>query len=250
MALRVILLLVMAFLAQSDRVSERKVSSWPRGNYGLLSTVYGCPETSEYGWQTGYINLTSTGSRTAYHDWSDSLHLLGPYHLHTIQLNFCMRPDDLDTEDDEILNVTENRTASSNIWPQGHYCIFQGDADCPSEFNTSFLTLRDYAIINDDIEGQLPNMTFNENEVIVILCCRSDEDANSTMALPSVFPFYLIKPQSEVPCQQVGGTEVFEETFAFIPSTNMSQDELEPHENDTLALRLCFYKPYGMLIDI
>lgn len=62
-----------------------------------------------------------------------------------------------------------------------------------SEFNTSFLTLRDYAIINDDIEGQLPNMTFNGNEVVVTLCCRSDEDSNSTMALPSVFPFYLIK---------------------------------------------------------
>lgn len=104
-------------------------SGWPSGQYAVVASMYGCPETN---WKISYINLslltdeiywTSTGISFAYYsgatpktyNHSHGIHILGPYSKRSFQFTFCNRND----------------TNPSSSWPVGNYCLFGTDDECP-----------------------------------------------------------------------------------------------------------------------
>lgn len=88
--------------------------------------MFGCPEPSNYGWTTGYVNLTVDPS---YKDfiWNDDdiytfePHILGPFSSHNLRFNFCIMKQ-------ETLDANQTKKA----WPKGNYCVFKAGKNCPN----------------------------------------------------------------------------------------------------------------------
>ena len=126
---------------------EIKRSTWPRGSYSLISTVFGCPEKDGHGWYRGYINM-SVPVKQGIQKWkmprpeevqhTADPHIMGPYNFHNLQLNFCTRLDIAvgDVNESAIGGVssTDNTSSRHDVieeWPAGVYCIVQAGLSCP-----------------------------------------------------------------------------------------------------------------------
>lgn len=90
----------------------KQESKWPKGSYAIPTSAFGCPEPGNYVWYRGYINLTLPQMSRVI-QWNDKdldriePHILGPFGQRVMQLNFCLRRD-------------ENQTD----WPAGDYFLY------------------------------------------------------------------------------------------------------------------------------
>ncbi|XP_033745629.1 uncharacterized protein LOC117331143 [Pecten maximus] len=164
-------------------------SQWPRGEYGLPMSTFGCPEEDRFGWKGGYINLTLPDSYRS-QLWNDDdeitlePHIMGPFHTHTMQLNFCLR------QTFSLSNDTDEK------WPPGEYCLYKVGNMCPSgDFTEGSITMHGYLFDDTDIGGELPNVTYGTGDSSIQLhfCCRKDGPTEDPISLPNTFPFILLK---------------------------------------------------------
>lgn len=89
--------------------------------------MFGCPESADYGWATGYVNMTlNANSRNMF--WSNDdpysfePYILGPYTQRTLQINFCV----MKSNRTQLTNGTQEKH-----WPAGNYCIYKAGDNCP-----------------------------------------------------------------------------------------------------------------------
>ncbi|XP_046359118.2 uncharacterized protein LOC124137050 [Haliotis rufescens] len=209
-----------------------KLSQWPAGSYSLLSTVFGCPEPESHGWSLGYINLTLS-MKTNYRQWfPERFRMLGPYHKQHFQFNFCSRTD----------------SAVNGSWPEGQYCFFKpSGGQCPAGFQEGLFPLPDYRVLMKT-DGVVPDGDITGPGIQLTLCCRDDAGID-TMALPSTFPFYLMKPSPKVACQAVSDMVVTEEVFSFVQTSNRSLLNREgsfvaEESGNYFKVTFCYYEPY------
>ena len=117
------------------------------GSYSLISTIFGCPESDGYGWKKGHINMSTPVQsltqkwkvpRPALSQHTPDPHIMGPYHLFTLQLNFCTRMAHENESDvyssSEGFNMPAAGGESRDVitsWPQGSYCLIQAGDACP-----------------------------------------------------------------------------------------------------------------------
>ncbi|VDI03393.1 Hypothetical predicted protein, partial [Mytilus galloprovincialis] len=210
--------------------------------------MFGCPESDEYGWSTGYINLTLFENSRNF-IWNDDdlftfePHILGPYTQHAMQMNFCVMKsnitilDDDGDEDDKV-----NRT-----WPPGNYCIYRTGEECPFGFNEGSLNIRGY---NYSLGGNLPHMLFDSSSnFALVYCCREDGKVDQSVHLPSEFPFFLYLGPSTEKCQEIDKMDWKLDEFYLPYDNNSWLDELLPnflsHPTHTshIGLPLCYYQP-------
>ena len=80
----------------------------------------GCPTDSGFEWETGSrFHDTDNKDLDPFNDWSDPLHLKGPYARNDMWQHFCMK--------------TVDRVADTDpVWPSGQYCVFKFGQDCPN----------------------------------------------------------------------------------------------------------------------
>jgi hypothetical protein len=83
--------------------------------------MFGCPESADHGWTSGYVNMTlNANSRNMF--WNDDEpfsfepYILGPYTQQTLQINFCI----MKTNRTQLTNGTQEKH-----WPAGNYCIYE-----------------------------------------------------------------------------------------------------------------------------
>jgi hypothetical protein len=89
--------------------------------------MFGCPESADHGWTSGYVNMTlNANSRNMF--WNDDEpfsfepYILGPYTQQTLQINFCI----MKTNRTQLTNGTQEKH-----WPAGNYCIYKAGDNCP-----------------------------------------------------------------------------------------------------------------------
>ena len=78
----------------------------------------GCPTDSGFEWETG-SRYHDTEDINPANQWSETLHLKGPYNASDMFQHFCMKTVDL-------LNYTDP------VWPNGQYCVFKYGQNCPN----------------------------------------------------------------------------------------------------------------------
>ena len=102
------------------------MSDWPNGDYGLLSTFYGCPGHG-WGqpWGTAYIRFylsMGDGNMTLEHDHS-YIHMNDVDNSMSssvsLTLTLCLRE-----EDEQKTGKTEEQ------WPRGSYCVLKKTVPC------------------------------------------------------------------------------------------------------------------------
>ncbi|VDI65084.1 Hypothetical predicted protein [Mytilus galloprovincialis] len=220
--------------------SEMKLTQWPGGNYALHTSMFGCPEDVDYGWMSGYVNMTLLPkSRNMF--WNDldwftfEPHILGPYTQQAIQINFC------------IMNSTTTATAD-NPWPAGNYCIYKASDICPIGFNEGSMTVRGYTY---DLGGDLPDLQIdNSTDLTLMYCCREDGNADESIQLPHDFPFILFLGPTTEKCQEVDNMKWTLNGFYLVNEhLNFEYDGLHPNFSGHavyhrhVGLPLCYYEP-------
>ncbi|VDI37675.1 Hypothetical predicted protein, partial [Mytilus galloprovincialis] len=227
-------------------ITEIKSTQWPEGTYALHSSMFGCPESSEFGWSTGYINLTLFDNSRNF-IWNDDdpytfePHILGPYTEHAMQMNFCVMESNVTVFDDDS---RVNRT-----WPTGNYCIYRTGVKCPVGFDEGSLTIRGY---NYSLGGKLPYIKLDStSDFALVYCCREDGNVNQSVHLPSEFPFILYLGPSSIKCQEIDKMDWKLDEF-YLPYDNSSMmDGLLPNfqsppmHTSHIGLPLCYYQPRG-----
>ena len=78
----------------------------------------GCPTDSGFEWETG-SRFNDTENTEPFNDWSDPLHIKGPYAEIDMWQHFCMKTVDRVNDTDPV-------------WPSGQYCVFMYGPNCPS----------------------------------------------------------------------------------------------------------------------
>ncbi|XP_060084391.1 uncharacterized protein LOC132563668 [Ylistrum balloti] len=184
-------------------------SKWPKGEYGLPMSAFGCPEEDSFGWNSGYANLTlpELSSKQLWNDLDDVTvepHIMGPFHEHIMQLNFCLK---------QKISLTND---SDKNWPQGKYCLYKVGNTCPTEdFTEGSITVHGYLFDDTDLGGVLPNITLGTGNSSLQLhfCCRKDGETENSISLPNTFPFILLKGNTAGSCQAVDQMDAKEEVF-------------------------------------
>lgn len=224
--------------------TETRQTNWPDGHYALHSAMFGCPESADYGWTTGYANMTlNANSRNMF--WSDDdrfsfePYILGPYTQQKLQINFCIMK----------CNRTQLINGSQEVkhWPVGNYCIYKAGDNCPKYFQEGSMTMRGYTF---DFGGELPNITGNnESELTLSYCCREDGNTSVPIALPD-FPFILFMGPSTDKCQEVTNMEwIYNAFYVTNENKDFEFNGLFPNFSTPakyerhIGIRLCYYLP-------
>ena len=90
---------------------------WPEGNFAILETVYGCPDSGNQEWLSAYIDVMSTNQSLPGSTWSPRLHMSGPYDEHSLSINLCVKGRLFGRRRD-------------TPWPAGEYCIINSGDGC------------------------------------------------------------------------------------------------------------------------
>ncbi|XP_069142289.1 uncharacterized protein [Argopecten irradians] len=220
-------------------------SEWPRGEYGLPTSTFGCPEEDRFGWKPGHINLTLPRTSRA-QIWNDLLdytlepHIMGPFHTHIMQMNFCLRK-----------NLSQSSSTDEN-WPPGEYCLYKVGDTCPSEnFTEGSITIHGYEFDVRDLGGELPNVTYHTGNSSLQLhfCCRYDGQAYDPITLPNTFPFILFKGSTASTCQNIDQMTSKEEFFFMTNEiVNWEFNGEFPNVNKSgrhVGIPYCYYEPTG-----
>ncbi|XP_071950864.1 uncharacterized protein [Antedon mediterranea] len=173
--------------------------TWPFGTYTIPmtdTTPNGCPAAHFY-WKIG-SRFHDTENSLSSNDWSDPLHLIGPYKRNNMQQNFCSKG----VEEEDSYNWK---------FEAGQYCIFKKGVACPSGFDEGWMFWNDEDTLNSNsVNGELPEGVYNKDTKIYY-CSRNDGFASNPITLPTDDPFFLLK--SSHMCQEVYGMNVAEEWF-------------------------------------
>ena len=97
-----------------------ELSRWPEGNFALLSSIHGCPFTSAFPWKHAHVTFRRKPVSNGRNFQSSQNHFRGPSGEYEFSLHLCIKY--------ELLN---GNTQSQRKWPQGNYCIFAVDNQCP-----------------------------------------------------------------------------------------------------------------------
>ncbi|XP_060063809.1 uncharacterized protein LOC132544254 [Ylistrum balloti] len=231
------------YIIPSGQEAASLQSAWPYGNYALPMSSYGCPEAGVYQWETGYINLTLNKNAKA-QAWNDDdlmtfePYLMGPYHTHSFQWNFCVRRKSSDP-------WIKNRPN----WPAGHYCIYRAGDQCPAGFSQGSITMTGYHFRDSDMSGTLPSMEVgNSSELTLFHCCRSDSVGETDIMLPNSFPFFLLSSQDQPMCQNIAGMVSKMDFFNMSDSSNEwtysgSHSYVDRSTHEHVQLYYCHYIP-------
>ena len=92
--------------------------TWPVGVYGLPMPTSGCPTSAGFTWETGYC-FYDTDNYNPDNEWSDGLHIKGPYWGNDMYEHYCMKTVDRVSECEQE-------------WPLGEYCVYKFGDHCPT----------------------------------------------------------------------------------------------------------------------
>ena len=95
-------------------------SSWPEGDFAILSSVYGCPNTPVFEWKYIYMTFKHKPGITGFNTYSQQYHIQGAAKDHFVSLHFCLKYE-------SKLAEGQNQTK----WSEGNYCIFGINNGCP-----------------------------------------------------------------------------------------------------------------------
>ncbi|OWF42800.1 G-protein coupled receptor GRL101 [Mizuhopecten yessoensis] len=215
-------------------------SEWPKGEYGLPMSAFGCPEEDRFGWSGGYVNLTlqESSRRQLWNDLDDVTfepHIMGPFHTHAMQLNFCLKQ-----------NVSRENDIEDS-WPPGEYCLYKVGDRCPTE--EGHITILGYTFDDTDLGGALPNISFFSEDSALRLnfCCRKGLEIKTSISLPNTFPFILFKGTAASTCQEIEKMEVKEELFFMTNElVNWEFSGDIPNVNKSgrhIGIPYCYYNP-------
>ncbi|KAF0987524.1 hypothetical protein HZS_6268, partial [Henneguya salminicola] len=158
---------------------------WPKGTYGILSPIEGCPNTNKTKWKTGWV-YQNTENDNNENNSSEILHAKIRVTEYGITQHFCIK----DIEEGE------------NIWQKGSFCLYQYGSYCPQDFHSGYVYWDDENDNNKNIhDGYLPNGNYGPDTEIRF-CCRSDGDIDKEIDLPFEHPFCLF-PKNIPSCQRV-----------------------------------------------
>ncbi|XP_071798842.1 uncharacterized protein [Asterias amurensis] len=207
--------------------------AWPKGTYALPKPVSLCPY-NHYNWKTGF-RYHDTQDTLPNNQWSDPLHLLGPYYHNNMQQNFCVKTD-------------YQTSALDPEWEKGNYCIMKKGEHCPNKgFNEGWIKWDDQNLFNKNKHGGvMPEGVYDRNTKIYF-CCREDGDVTTPIVLPSEEPFFLFRKHNT--CQRVLGMKVHEEWFKwdgeddFIDFTKYREGSVPDLESkgDNHKIMYCYY---------
>ncbi|CAG2218186.1 unnamed protein product [Mytilus edulis] len=162
--------------AQNDLVN----SEWPRGTYGFVQVKKTIPrsvleESAEKDMCNGLLKKvtqkTSSESR--------------------LLLKFCGRYD-----------VSPTRYELE--WPRGNYCLFK-QGECPSGFGEGSVAWALDPTRKSFTGSYYPDGIYSSPDVTMFFCCRNDSDVNQSIFLPKDRPFYLLRNDGSMECQNVSG---------------------------------------------
>ena len=89
---------------------------WPRGDYGIPLSSFGCPSSHKSSWLNGYLKLPAANVTI-----SSPYHLKGPVTKHKAELHACITHSHL-----------RDVSIEHSDWPEGNYCLFKTIYSCPS----------------------------------------------------------------------------------------------------------------------
>jgi CUB/sushi domain-containing protein len=160
---------------------------WPRGTYGLVKPINGCPSAS---WNSGYRYHDTEDGPYANNHWSGRFDLAGKKWRNNMIWEFCMK-----LFDDKV----------NYVWPKGQYCILK-KYSCPSGFHYGAIYWDDADHGNENSAGgTLPDGSYDINTRIDF-CCRKDGDPARAILLPTSRQFILVSATDR--CQKVHGMSV------------------------------------------
>ncbi|XP_065931307.1 uncharacterized protein [Magallana gigas] len=200
---------------------------WPKGTYGLMMTIYGCPSHESFTWHQGYV-IQDTEDRHNKNAWTTPSHVYGVKDDKRIQTGFCIK------------GVTQVSNYDMD-WPKGDYCILKYGNQCPDGFHRG-------SIYWDDEDpgdrnhrsGTLPDGYFGTNTEVEY-CCRADALPYEAIALPNERPFILLRHRRG--CQVVHDMDVREEIIQWDTEDDDNNNHMSgdhPYEDGTGHIRLHF----------
>ena len=179
-----------ARLPQDDSLLNMRVA-WPKGTYGLVRPVGGCPKDSNSEWKFG-LRSHDTEDDNPNNKWSSTYDLAGWIQKNNMQWQFCIK-------------VSNGQSDIDYPWPRGSYCILK-KGDCPDRFQEGFIFWDDEDDDNINIHGgTLPDGEYTDSTKIEF-CCRRDGSTANQIILPTNKPFILLQATSL--CQRVYGMQV------------------------------------------
>ncbi|XP_046857423.1 cubilin-like isoform X3 [Xenia sp. Carnegie-2017] len=165
-------------------VTQLEDNQWPNGNFGLLKAKTGCPSDWKSGWREGWrFQDMKDGSMNSKASLKN--HMAVSFHMRKLGVDinrtFCM------------MNQIDEK---KRLWPNGSYCIYKSNANCPKGMSTGFVEWDDEDDENSNKKGgQLPHGTYNDDTVIHY-CCQTDGKWYEPIELPVTQPFYLLTSNS------------------------------------------------------
>ncbi|KAK7106197.1 uncharacterized protein [Littorina saxatilis] len=215
--------------------------TWPRGTYGLVKPVTGCPG-GRISWSEGW-RFQDTGDHVfSSNMMSTQLHLAGSWLPDkNIRMDFCMKGN--------------RRLSEFDVdWPAGDYCILKYGA-CPTGFQEGFVQWDDADMRNDNSAGgTLPDGVYDKNTKIMF-CCRNDDLPAKGIYLPVEKPFYLVRHTRG--CQRVQQMALHEEIIQWDEAFDYfffgyDSDEriggshpMDDGDSKHHRLHFCYYYPIG-----
>ena len=163
--------------------------NWPKGTYGLLEPMSGCPNAK---WRRGFRSHDSEDSHNR-NNWELGLDRLttSKFDRESIQLNFCVK--------------TQSSPREEPDWPEGSYCLFK-KGSCPAGFYSSYIDHDDEDSRNRNLaSGVLPD-GFYSHDTRYYFCCRNDGEPETPIPLPTAKPFFLLRQGTT--CQEVEDMDV------------------------------------------
>ena len=100
---------------------------WPDGKYALPRPIYDCPSQSLHNWTPGVARIQprSLQYNMSASSWSRNFRHLGTNEPDEFIISTCASGH----EESATRAPTED---DGQTWPEGSYCIYKIDADCPN----------------------------------------------------------------------------------------------------------------------
>ena len=208
--------------------------AWPKGKYGLVRPVYGCPGGSNSAFYHGE-RKHDTEDRNSNNYWSHTFSLWGYKGKNNMKWGFCVK-------------VSNGRNNINYQWPRGKYCILRSGNHCPTGFNHGEIYWDDEDRNNGNRHrGTMPDGVYNRN-TRMFFCCRNDGSASTAIILPTNKPFILMPTQHGRVCQAVFGMRVSRQFFRWDDEDSRNKDSksgvypLDEGGSKNHKLYFCVYK--------
>jgi hypothetical protein len=111
------------------------VSLWPPGPYVLPMTSHGCPESSIYGWQEGYIDITWQSPQYAHVRISGNeekvINVSKEKFFETSDRHMLVSPSPNGLKFSFCYKVRSNVSVDTGSWPSLDFSIYGTDNGCP-----------------------------------------------------------------------------------------------------------------------